>query len=266
LPDFELSAITFEGDDDKDLIVPYNLIKWTEDQSLGKSYWERKIDYLFWDPGVYKLDAVDFILSDSTTQVLPLEATTIFVRAPQMDIDTTKQIPVNPIKDIIRESRTWKDFLPYILALLGLLALLYFGYWLRNRRQANLNADLEYVEPYIEPHILAMQKLEVLDQEQLWQKGEVKTYQSRLTNIIREYLNGRFAIPALELSTFEITDKLKKDNRFNNTYEQQLVEILNMADLIKFAKAKPPADIHQRYMDTAIHFVNNTKSIATEEE
>lgn len=265
-PDFELSPLDIGSSDKEADIIPYNELKWIEDKSLGKSYLETSIDYLFWDPGVFKLRAVDFVLSDSTTEVMPLEGTLLFVRPPVMDIDTTKQIPVKPIKDIVREYRKWTDFLPHLIGIIALFTILFFLMRYKDRRKQNLNAELEYTEPYVAPHIKALDKLTQLKNEQLWQKGEVKTYQSRLTDIIREYLNNRYGIPAMEKTTDEITMALKKDNRFDHSYESQLKEILTMADMIKFAKAQPPADIHDRFMDTAIHFVNNTKSLATEEE
>lgn len=265
-PDFELSPLEI-GSDSKDLdFIPYNEIEWVEDKSLGKSYLETSIDYLFWDPGVFKLKAVDFVLTDSNTTVLPLEATTIFVRPPVMNIDTTKQIPVKPIKNIIREYRTWKDFLPFLLGAILLFITIFYLIKLKNKNKDNLDAEFEHIEPLVAPDIKALEKLSVLKKEQLWQKGEIKIYQSRLTDIIREYISNRYGIPAMESTTDEISMALKKDNRFDTIYESQLKEILTMADMIKFAKAKPPADIHDRFMDTAVHFVNNTKSTIIEEE
>jgi hypothetical protein len=259
-PDFEILEPNLGASANNPDIVGYNKLKWIEDKSLGKSYFEAKVDYLFWDPGVYKLRGVDFITTDSTTQVLELEGTAIFVRPPEMDIDTTKQIPVNPIKDIIREERSWRDFLPYLLAFLIAITAFYLSLRYRRNKKKNLDLDFEEEEVYVAPHVKALEKLETLRKEELWQKGEIKEYQSRLTNIIREYIDGRYKIPAQEMSTEEITYGLKSNRAFDNRYETQLIEILTMADLIKFAKAKPPADIHDRFMNTAVDFVNKTKS------
>lgn len=60
------------------------------------------------------------------------------------------------------------------------------------------------------PHELALQKLVALQQQKLWQKGDVKPYQSELTFIIREYLENRFNIQALESTTDEIVQNLPK--------------------------------------------------------
>ena len=97
-----------------------------------------------------------------------------------------------------------------------------------------------------------------LKAEKLWQQGQVKTYQSRLTHIIREYLENRYNIPALESTTDEILHYLKKVD-FDNQWKDKLQNILQIADLVKFAKAKPPVDFHDQVLKEAEDFVIATK-------
>ena len=61
-------------------------------------------------------------------------------------------------------------------------------------------------------------ELEILKEEQLWQKGEVKIYYTRLTEILRKYLENRFRVYSLELTTDETLEALvntgfKKDDQ-----------------------------------------------------
>ena len=101
---------------------------------------------------------------------------------------------------------------------------------------------------------MALKKLNTLEDKELWQKGEVKEYQSELTFIIREYLEKRFHVNALEMTTDEIMRAVPEEVNPDN-----LKNILQIADMVKFAKANPPADIHSRFMDMAYELVRSTQ-------
>ena len=103
-----------------------------------------------------------------------------------------------------------------------------------------------------------MERLSNLEEEQLWQKGEIKTYQSKLTYIVREYLENRFDIQALESTTNEIVQQLNKED-IPVELRTKMREMLNVADLVKFAKASPPVTLNRDLMDNAISFVKTTK-------
>lgn len=181
----------------------------------------------------------------------------------------TKQIPMRvgtvaladslqlaPIKDIIREEANWRDYLPY-LAGIGLLALAIGGYFFYQKRKAQKTAPPP--PAIIRPaHELALEALRKLKEEKLWQQGKVKEYQSRLTYIIREYLENRYDIPALESTTEEIQRSLKQVD-FDSSWKDKLSNILQVADLVKFAKAEPPIDFHDRVWQEAEDFVIATK-------
>lgn len=105
---------------------------------------------------------------------------------------------------------------------------------------------------------MALQKLAHLGDEKLWQKGEVKKYQSELTYIIREYLEGRYSIAALESTTSEIIGQLKS-TLTDPSHQSSLQRILQVADLVKFAKAKPEEEVHASFLEEAEGFVHATK-------
>ncbi|MEZ5049976.1 MAG: hypothetical protein R2766_10040 [Saprospiraceae bacterium] len=99
-----------------------------------------------------------------------------------------------------------------------------------------------------------------MNNKQLWQRGEIKEYQSELTHVIRQYLEDRYDVNALEMTTNEILKSLSKKD-FEAIYNEDLREILTVADLVKFAKATPEENIHQKFMDKSVDFVNNTKIV-----
>lgn len=109
-------------------------------------------------------------------------------------------------------------------------------------------------------HELALQQLKALENKQLWQKGEVKAYHSELTRIIRAYLENRYGIQALEMTTEQILAQLNTLD-FDADWNDRLREMLQAADLVKFAKAEPPSVFHERMMDYAVSFVEATKKV-----
>ena len=110
-----------------------------------------------------------------------------------------------------------------------------------------------------------MYKLKQLQDQELWQKGEVKPYQSELTYIIREYIENRYTIPALESTTGEILKDLKKVE-YPDELVDKMREMLQLADMVKFAKANPPIEMHDRLLNYALEIVDRTKLVLSEEE
>ena len=98
----------------------------------------------------------------------------------------------------------------------------------------------------------------MLKEEKLWQGGQDKQYYTRLTDILREYLDGRFSINAMEMTSTEILDALRRNNE-TRVVERHMKEILNVADFVKFAKMRPLADDNEASMRYAITFVEETK-------
>jgi hypothetical protein len=161
-----------------------------------------------------------------------------------------------PIKDILKEPLRFRDFIPYLIAL-GVGCLIIIIVFLRKKRSKPEPVIVKIPDP---PHEVALRALLHLREQKLWQEGKIKQYQSELTHIIRAYLEDRFQMPALESTTTEILVDLGSHN-IEAHLCNDLDEILNMADLIKFAKAKPDVNIHSQFMDRAENFVRATQSI-----
>jgi hypothetical protein len=101
--------------------------------------------------------------------------------------------------------------------------------------------------------------LEYLKAEELWQKGEIKRYYTRLTEILRQYLENRFRVYSLELTTEETLEALVRTGfRKNGTYND-LKSVLTGADLVKFAKYNPVASENDTHFQTSWNFVAATK-------
>lgn len=106
-------------------------------------------------------------------------------------------------------------------------------------------------------HVIAFRDLEKLKQEQLWQKGEVKMYYSCLTEILRQYLENRYGVCSLEMTTSETLEALVRSGFRKDESYSDLKTILNGSDLVKFAKYKPEPS------ENEIHFENSWKFVET---
>ncbi|MCB0685728.1 MAG: hypothetical protein KDC53_04365 [Saprospiraceae bacterium] len=164
-----------------------------------------------------------------------------------------------PIKPILREPYKFRDALPYVVALLLGLAIIGFIFL----RKKKAEPEPVIVEIPIPPDEQALGDLEKLRAKKLWQSGKIKEYQSELTHIIRAYIEARYHIPALESTTSEILDS-STIKLLDDRLKQDLDQILNIADLIKFAKAQPDIGIHEEFMQKADQFVRHTRETKSE--
>lgn len=228
--------------------------------------WTETFPVRIWDIGLFQLPHPILLTNtgDTITGVYPLQSPTVLV-LPPMGItppDTTQIIA--DIKSIVAEEKNWRDYFVWYFAILLLLGIALLWYYLR---KANMDSAIHktVVEPeiFIPAHIKALDKLDQLRKDEQWKTGRIKEYQTRLTFIIREYLENRYDIQALESTTSEITNYLKRVD-FDTSHEHTLKEILQIADLVKFAKATPPENIHEQFLQSAEDFVNYTKKEITE--
>jgi len=148
----------------------------------------------------------------------------------------------------------YKKYIPHALAVL----LLIFGlwYWWKKRKKAKEPVP-EFIPPPPLPHEWAYSALDELAARRLWQSGEVKEHYSLLTGILREYLERRFNIHALEQTSDEIIAQLQSLDLSKRTLEDT-ASLLSISDLIKFAKADPGVDLHAQAIDRVRIFVKET--------
>jgi hypothetical protein len=245
-------------------LVESNEMLWKAKGSGQGLVYQNQLQLKFWEPGIFQMPDISFPLSNGDTLTAPGDRITIGVKALTEPLDS---MGIAPIKPIIPEDMMWKDYLktllPVIIPVFALLLvwILIRSGLLRKKKQENEEEEL-IIRPADE---IALERLAILDKKELWQKGEIKAFQSEITHIIREYLENRYGISALESTTSEIIHQLKSLG-FDMGLKQKLQDILLMADLVKFAKAEPPENIHQQFMDYAVSFIQTTKDISDPEK
>ncbi|MDE6345400.1 MAG: hypothetical protein K2L55_01855 [Muribaculaceae bacterium] len=114
------------------------------------------------------------------------------------------------------------------------------------------------------PYDVAIAKLSRLREEQLCEQGLQKEFYTRLTDILREYLDRRFGINAMEMTSTQIRHALNSSR--DEIMSKELVEqVLEIADFVKFAKAKPHGDDNIKAFDAACRFVEDTRPVETDD-
>jgi hypothetical protein len=214
------------------------------------------------DSGLYKVDPVYVELKNEQgirrfySDYSVLEVNRVRLTPP----DT-----VNKIFDIVRPYSapvTLAEILPWVLLIIVTAVLI----WLLIRFLKKFHrVREEAAEPALkEPaHVIAFRELELLRKEELWQLGETKKYYTRLTEILRKYLENRFGVFSLELTTSETLDALVKTGFRKDESYNLLKSVLNGADLVKFAKYQPEAAENESGFNDSWNFVSVTKKEET---
>lgn len=120
------------------------------------------------------------------------------------------------------------------------------------------------IEPKVPAHVRAISEIEELRQSGGPHSEDAKEYYTRLTDILREYINDRFGFNATEMTSYEIMERLE-ESRDKESLDE-LRNLLSTADMVKFAKFKPMLNENDQNLVNALEFVNDTKIEVSEDE
>lgn len=110
------------------------------------------------------------------------------------------------------------------------------------------------------PHEVALNKLDKLKEKKLWEQGLERVYFTELTEILRVYLQTRFGINAMEMTSSQIIRTLSVNSEISDK-KSYIERILDVADFVKFAKMRPLPNENTEAFDNAVCFINETKPI-----
>ncbi len=188
---------------------------------------------------------------DDDQKVLHTRPVRLEVLAPEVD----QEAGIYDIKDPLSIPLGFMEILPWILLLL-LVALIIWQItrYLKRRKTAEQLTEAE--EPQEPAHIIALRELRQLKSDSLWQKGRIKEFYTRLTEIVRIYIERRLGIMAMEQTSDEIIAELYTRNGLDSKVIELLGECFYIADLVKFAKARPGEKEHEACLEKAFCFIN----------
>lgn len=214
------------------------------------------------DSGLYVLPPIQYVVNKDTFKSSPL---TLKVMPVNVDTMTT----VHPYKSVEDVPFHLFDFLPdfivdywWIFLIVILIIIIGVAVYM-----FMLKKDKIFISqpPVIPPYDEAMQRLEELKSRKLWQSGQDKEYYTILTDILRRYIDRRFSINAMEMTSSQIISVLRK-NQETKAVNEQLEQILEIADFVKFAKIRPLPDDNEASYNRAVNFVNETKPVEPDKD
>jgi len=153
-----------------------------------------------------------------------------------------------------------RKILPWTIIIFGLLiAAILVGWWIYYRRWKMQQPTTPPDEHYLEaPHMTAFRKLEELKSRPYKTEDEIRQYYFRISEILREYLERRFFIKALEMTTREIMDSFH-DLDVAPGIDVEYKTLFDGLDLVKFAKMIPASSEMITYWDLAYNCIDKTK-------
>lgn len=187
------------------------------------------------DSGKYTIPRIPIIINGKTVY-----SDSLSIEINDVKVDTLKQ-KMYDIKDIATVKSPMGNWWIYVLVVIGLIGMGFFIFYFLKNRKPKAKAEVIIYKTPIEKATTLLQQLE---SKELWQKGAVKDYYSELTDIVRNYIEEEIKIPAMESTTSELIEGLRKAAKqkklkLSNDTVENLEKVLQQADLVKFAKVTP---------------------------
>lgn len=172
----------------------------------------------------------------------------MMINVETVPVDTVAQ-KMYDIKPLINVDKSNPDWWKYVV--IGLLIILIVGgifYWFVIRKKPLTQEEKEALLPAYDRALLELKRLE--NSKYLIQ-DEFKEYYSELTTIVRAYLEEDAHVSALESTTGQLIEKLELlsdsgELELDKDTIQQFKNILQTADLVKFARTKPSSAVAEQ--------------------
>ncbi|MDE6308537.1 MAG: hypothetical protein K2L79_07040, partial [Bacteroidales bacterium] len=108
--------------------------------------------------------------------------------------------------------------------------------------------------------------LKALKNKELWQHNRVKEYYTELTDILRVFLADEYHIAAVEMTSDECIENLRRQYPDRKDDIHRLETVFRTADLVKFAKSEPQPSEHEDCFRLIWQFVAQHKTSTHEPE
>ena len=225
---------------------------------------KQKLTITSFDSGYFKVPSINFLYRPKgDSAVFTVGTNSFFLQVNTPVVDTAQ--PFKAIIGPLEEPYTFGEVAPWVLLGLVVVAVILFLIIFFKRRKNNQPLFKAKPKPLPPPEVEAINRLKALRLARVWQSGKVKLYHSSLTDIMKYYLKRRFSFDAPEMTTDEVIETLI-DKQVNDEALNKLKGAMQLADLVKFAKAQPTPLENDLSLEHCLDFVNETKPIVLENE
>lgn len=204
---------------------------------------------------LFYIPPIKFVANGDTLYSAPLSLNVI------QPFEVDSALAITPIKDIYKAPVWWWGIIRWILLALALAGAAAGGVWAWKkwgyllRKDKNELVPQELLRPAEE---VALEKLDNIRERKIWQNGQVKEYHTELTDVVREYIGRRFEVRSTEKTSDETLRAMKPLLEEQKELYTGLARMLQLADLVKFAKWSATPDENEGCLHTAYMFVRET--------
>lgn len=224
--------------------------------SDGRIQYSKDITITSFQDSLFLINPLPFVSGTDTSWS---EALTLNIVQP-FEMDST-DIAITDIKNVYRAPIWWWGILRWLVLALALAGIGIGGYflitYLRNRygKAPEQTAPKEPLRPAEE---IALEKLDIIREQKIWQSGQIKEYHTQLTDVVREYIAQRFNVSSTEQTSDETLRAMRPLLNEQKDLYEQLRKMLTLADLVKFAKWTATPDENEMSLRNAYVFVKET--------
>ena len=218
---------------------------------IGENYVEYELT--FWETGKGKIPQIPIQILENNQIKLTLETDSLEVQI--YSLLNNSDVAIREIKGMknIEMISPFERFLIISSILLGLFLAIYF--W---RKRSQKFHKVKKRKKYIEPiHLQTLNELDKIEIEYPINWENAEKYYLKLTFIFRRYLAEEFYFKALEMTTKEILEFFNNKNFLDESLTRDITELLNRADLSKYAMQVPDKDYFISDKDKAIVLVKS---------
>jgi len=261
--------VQVEADSTSRIVFPegqtFTPLEAIESYTIDTSYNEARIKLIKkygltqFDSGSYKLPRQRILVNEKEffTDSFRIEVDNV-----KVDTTVQKLYDIKPAIELPKDyGRLWR----YLLWILPIIAAIGgFLFWLLRRNKKRAAA-----EKYLPPFEQALASLKALDEKGYIQSSQIKEYYSELTDTIRRYYEEKVYDRSLESTTEELITRLELERESGNLeFTPEIIvslkDILQRADLVKFARILPPEGKPQADRLRIEQVVKETKEILPE--
>lgn len=179
--------------------------------------------------------------------------------------EVDSSLAITDIKDIEKAPIYWWGIIRWILLALAIIGLFVGAYYGVQWYRKHFLKEEEVIEPELlrPADEVALEKLDEIKAQKIWKDGKVKEYQTELTDVVREYIGRRFDVQSTEKTSDETLRAMKP--LIDKELFAKLSKMLQLADLVKFAKWHTTPDENEQALSTAYEFVQETKEVINDE-
>ena len=205
------------------------------------------------DSALYRIPPMEVVVDTTHYKSNPLA-----LKVYTVPVDTVHVDQFFPPKTIEDAPFSWDDWTLVIYGSLFALLLLILTFvmlvWLK---QGNPIIRIIRRKAKLPPHQVAMNEIKRIKEEKTWASEDSKEYYTQLTDTLRTYIQDRYGFRAMDMTTSEIIDRLMSEN--DEEAINELRQLFETADLVKFAKFSTLANENDANLVTAINYINQTK-------